>query len=40
MESTLIMKSILENKQIELRSKINLENIVDMYNVHAIAGVP
>ncbi len=39
MESTLIMKSILENKQIELRSKINLENIVDMYNVHAIAGV-
>ena len=35
----MIMKSILENKQIELQSKIDLENKIDIQNLHNIAGV-
>lgn len=39
MESTLTIKSILENEQIKLQSKINLENMIDIRNLHIIAGV-
>lgn len=39
MESTLTIKSILENEQIKLQSKINLENKIDIRNLHIIAGV-
>lgn len=33
------MKNILENKQIELQSKINFDNKIDIRNLHIIAGV-
>ena len=39
MESTLTIKSILENEQIKLQSKINLENKIDIRNLQVIAGV-